>query len=81
MAFTEENNFQECLSDIGICEKESAEICKAYSNNSLPEVLELLKKHKKAILCESHRLEKQIDCLDYLIYKLEKEADTNSERR
>ena len=81
MAFTEENNFSECLSDIGICEKESTEILDAYSKNSLPEVLELLKKHKKAILCESHKLEKQIDCLDYLIYRFEKEIGTNTERR
>lgn len=81
MAFTEENNFSECLSDIGICGKESAEILNAYSECDIPEVLDLLKKHKKAVLCESHKLEKQIDCLDYLIYRFEKEIGTNTERR
>ena len=81
MAFTEENNFSECLSDSGICEKEKAEIIEAYSQDSFAEVLDLLKKHRKVILGESHKLEKQIDCLDYLIYRFEKNIDANTERR
>ncbi len=81
MAFIEKNNFSECLSDIGICKKEGAELLEAYSRNSLPEVIGLLKKYKKAILDKSHKLEKQIDRLDYLIYQFEKEEKSTTERR
>ena len=35
--------------------------------------LELLKKHRQRLLAEMHRYQKQIDCLDYLTFNLEKQ--------
>lgn len=32
----------------------------------------LLEKHRKTLLTELHKNEKQIDCLDYLIYQMKK---------
>ena len=35
-------------------------------------LLELLARHRAELLDEVHRSEKKIDCLDYLVYQLEK---------
>lgn len=32
--------------------------------------LSLLEEHRKSILCKVHEEEKQIDCLDYLVYRI-----------
>ena len=33
-------------------------------------LLELLARHRAALLDEVHRCEKKIDCLDYLVYRI-----------
>lgn len=35
----------------------------------------LLQKHRKRLLEEFHTIQKEIDCLDYLIYQIERQAD------
>lgn len=37
---------------------------------STEEQSRLLRKHRKGLLDQTHRYQAQIDCLDYLIYKL-----------
>lgn len=36
----------------------------------------LLAKHRRALLDQIHKEEKQISCLDYLVYTMNKENDT-----
>lgn len=38
--------------------------------------LALLAKHRRCLLERCHRAEKKIDCLDYLVYQMEKKAKT-----
>lgn len=38
------------------------------------EALTLLAKHRKSLLEHYHMAEKKIDCLDYLVYQMEKKA-------
>lgn len=40
------------------------------------ESLALLAKHRKNLLEHCHVAEKKIDCLDYLVYQMEKKAKT-----
>ena len=37
------------------------------------ELMRVLSRHRKALLDAVHQNEKRIDCLDYLIYRLEKQ--------
>lgn len=39
---------------------------------NLQKQLHLLSEHRKQLLDEVHRGEKQIDCLDYLVYQMQK---------
>lgn len=43
------------------------------SCRSVKDELRLLEKHRAALLDRSHEVNRQISCLDYLIYNLEKE--------
>lgn len=42
--------------------------------------LELLSRHRKELLEKIHQNEQRIQCLDYLVYRMEKEALSPSER-
>ncbi len=61
------------LMDAG-CGRETVQQCIALSQNGkTSELLRLLAGHRKALLDAVHRNQKQIDCLDYLVYQTEKE--------
>lgn len=42
------------------------------------ELMRVLSCHRRALLDALHQSEKQIDCLDYLVYQMEKKANKQS---
>lgn len=42
------------------------------------ELMQVLSCHRRALLDVLHQSEKQIDCLDYLVYQMEKKANKQS---
>ncbi len=54
-----------------------AEIIEAFVENlrkeKYSEGLKLLAAHRRTLLDKLHKEQKQIDCLDYLVYKMQKE--------
>ena len=64
---------EECLDDIGCSKNEKTEILKFYSENDIKQTIRLLRMHRKVTLETIHTGEKQISCLDYIIFQLEKE--------
>lgn len=61
------------LIDAG-CDRELVQRCVALTEREqTAEVLRILSRHRRTLLDTVHQVEKQIDCLDYLVYKLEKE--------
>jgi len=77
MTFTKKQ-LEECLSDAGCSEEEKAEILQYYADENMQEMIHLLRIHRKAALDTIHTGEKQISCLDYLVYQLEKEIRTKN---
>lgn len=68
--------FYQNLIDAG-CDQETVERCLSLAQREqTPELLRLLARHRKALLNAVHLHQKQIDYLDYLIYKTEKEQKT-----
>lgn len=58
------------LKDAG-CDKETIEcFIKCMDYNDLNGQLQLMDKHRQHILDQVHKQEKQIDCLDYLVYQI-----------
>lgn len=61
------------LIDAG-CDKHTMEICMSIvQTESYTEMLPVLSLHRATLLSTVHCGQKQIDCLDYLIYKISKE--------
>ncbi|MCM1225955.1 MAG: hypothetical protein NC320_00840 [Clostridium sp.] len=73
MVFTEKQ-LEECLTDAGCSKKEKAEILQCYSEHNIQQTIRLLRMHRKVALDTIHTGEKQLGCLDYLVFQLEKES-------
>ena len=58
------------LKDAG-CSQDTIECCiDCLDCGEKAELLKRLENHRKSILCRVHEEEKQIDCLDYLVYQI-----------
>ena len=56
------------------CDQELVQRCVSSAKEErTAEVLRILSRHRRTLLDTVHREEKRIDCLDYLVYKMEKE--------
>ena len=61
------------LADAGYNEKEIT-VCMEYAKTSeWKKLISMLTRYKKTLLEQVHTSEKQIDCLDFLIFRLNKE--------
>ena len=61
------------LVDAG-CGEKGITVCMDYAQRGeWKKLLPMLTRHKKALLEQVHTSEKKIDCLDFLIYRLNKE--------
>lgn len=61
------------LVDAGCSEKGIADCMDCARKGEWKKILPMLAQHKKILLERMHTSEKQIDCLDFLIYRLNKE--------
>ncbi len=67
--------FRQNLIDAG-CGPELVRQCAALAQQKETfELMRVLSRHRKALLDAVHQNEKRIDCLDYLLYHLEKQND------
>lgn len=70
-----EKQLEECLTDAGCSKKEKAEILRCYSEHNIQQMIHLLRMHRKVTLDTIHTGEKQLSCLDYLVFQLEKKSN------
>lgn len=61
------------LKDAGCTNNQIQEIIKLYKLGKKNQVCSILAEHRKCILNNVHKNEKQINCLDYFIHQMEKE--------
>ena len=60
-------DLKQCIKDIG-CDNTLAE---KFASGSLSERLVLLKKHRQALMDNMHDNQRKIDCVDYIINKIQ----------
>lgn len=61
------------LIDAG-CNQQTVEQCMVFARESrFTDMMPILVEHRKTLLGFLHESQKQIDCLDYLLYKLKKQ--------
>lgn len=78
MLVTASERLKEYLDDIGYPLKEKAEILKYAESHDIQNIIRLLRRHRRSTLDTIHKEEKQISRLDYLVFQLEKELNTQS---
>lgn len=55
------------------CDSQTTELCMSYmKEKNVSDMLPILMQYKAKLLASVHAGQKQIDCLDFLIYKLKK---------
>lgn len=69
-ALNKEEILRWCLADAGCDEALTAECLRRFREGTLSEMLPKLTAHRKCVLSDVRRGQKQIDCLDYLTNKI-----------
>lgn len=69
-ALNKEEILRRCLADAGCDEALTAECLRRFREGTLSEMLPKLTAHRKCVLSDVRRGQKQIDCLDYLTNKI-----------
>lgn len=60
------------LLDAG-CDQQTTDSCMAcYNEGNMAKMLPTLAEHRRALLEELHKEQKRIDCLDYLVYTIQR---------
>lgn len=67
-----EGGLYQNLIDAGYSEKEASHFLILARNGELPKMCKMLKRQKASLLTALHKSEKQIDCLDFLVYEINK---------
>ena len=62
------------LKDAGCDRNAISDFMDLSDNGKTKEELDLLSKHRRQMLDKMHDIQKNISCLDYLIYQIKKEA-------
>lgn len=78
MPIIESERLEEYLDDIGCPSKVKAEILEYTENRDIQNIIRLLRRHRQSTLDSIHKEEKQISCLDYIVFQLEKELNNQS---
>ena len=68
------------LEDAGCSHKVVEEFLSCGGEKKAQDQLKVLSNHRKKLLDNVHKCEKQIGCLDYLVYKLQKDKENNDDK-
>ncbi len=70
----DKNNIISNLKDADCTQDTIEQVLTMEESGNIKGLLKILYKHKKNLLDSLHKKNKQIDCLDYLIFKIEQES-------
>ncbi len=73
MNANDENAIVQNLVNAGCGQEFIAEFMEDFRKKNISKDLKLLAAHRRLLLDNLHKEQKRIDCLDYLVYKMEKE--------
>lgn len=70
-----EERMIEILKDAGCSHQQIGEFMELYRQGKIERLYILLEKHRRKILENLHKTEREIDCLDYLVYQMKKQEE------
>lgn len=60
------------LKDAGCSTDEISTICRLYDAGQVQEAVRVLRRHRCGLMDNLHESQNRVDCLDYLVYQMEK---------
>lgn len=69
----DEKAVKQNLIDAGCCEEKAESLLRKIKNGEIDGCLKQLSMHRCTLLNAMHKEQKCIDCLDYLLYRIEKD--------
>lgn len=70
------NEILNSMSDCGCSEAQAEQFLALKENCCSESCIRYLKRHRKQLLDEIHQMQKNVDCVDYLIRELERQKET-----
>ncbi len=61
------------LKDAGCGSQTIEKVCKLYSNGQVQDAVKTLRKHRCSLMDSLHERQGMVDCLDFLVRRMEKE--------
>ena len=68
-----EDSIVQCLNDMGCSQQDIVEFLKYSASGNQEQELTFLNSHRDTLLDRLHQNQKQIDCLDYFVYYIQKQ--------
>ena len=63
------------LKDAGCCAQTIEQICRLYGNGQIQDAIKMLRKHRCGLMDSLHESQERVDCLDFLVWRMEKERE------
>ena len=61
------------LEDAGCAASLIAEVCRLYENRQITDVIKALRRHRCRLMDALHESQEKVDCLDFLVRRVERE--------
>ncbi len=61
------------LKDAGCGSQTIEKVCKLYNNGQVQDAIKMLRKHRCSLMDSMHESQGKVDCLDFLVRRMEKE--------
>lgn len=71
-SYMNEVDIRKNLADSGLNKIEIEDLMNLYKENNKEKIHKFMNKHREKLLTNVHKKEKEIDCLDYFLYQLDK---------
>lgn len=61
------------LKDAGCGSQTIEMVCRLYHNGQVQDAIKMLRKHRCSLIDSLHESQERVDCLDFLVWRMEKE--------
>ena len=63
------------LKDAGCGAQTIEKVCRLYGNGQVQDAIKTLRKHRCGLMDSLHESQERVDCLDFLVWRMEKERE------
>lgn len=63
------------LKDAGCSAQTIEKVCRLYGNGQVQDAIKTLRKHRRGLMDSLHESQERVDCLDFLVWRMEKEKE------